>query len=146
MSEPHFDRIHMLHERGPGIRGLWAIKFILFISLYIMFNLGISLWLNEMYWSECHIFIKHKTYWNFTELLDCQSLFHKWFCHQIPTVVFYHITEIEMSTFWHKFCHWVHKNLSFQKLPIRPVTNISLTWQHNENMHDDILDQFISVS
>ena len=39
-------------------------------------------------------------------------------------------TETEMSSFWWKFRHWLHRKLSKWQLPVQPVMKISSKWRH----------------
>ena len=39
-------------------------------------------------------------------------------------------TEMEMSSFWWNFHHWLHWKLSKWQLPVQPVIKISSKWRH----------------
>ena len=40
------------------------------------------------------------------------------------------ITEVEMSSFWWNFHHWLHWKLSKWQLPVQPAMKISSKWRH----------------
>ena len=40
------------------------------------------------------------------------------------------IPEMEMSSFWWNFHHWLHRMLSKWQLPVQPVMKISSKWWH----------------